>query len=268
VWKNKDDQKLHASRFRNGGWIDPVDTGQETDSFPAIAVFQDVLYVFWLRKKASRQIAYGTMDSESLQIRELGVVPIAGTSMGVTAASFKGSLSVLHVGAAMTILGRAISQATYDGKEWSDDNEVESSQASKDAPNAVSFPSRLYMTHRGRTDGAGGNTVYSSYNGDGAFDQWTRNEQAGSSSSQHRPGIGAFGDDVVIVHNGDASHDLRLVYRPQGSDGDFSGGDKIGGSYVSTYAPALAALGGTLYLVFADRNDKDKLKVGTTTGLQ
>jgi hypothetical protein len=266
VWKGKDNKRLLASRFRNGGWIDPVETGQETNTFPTVTVFQDLLYVFWL-KDGSKQILFGTMDPESLKLREIGAVPIAATKTGVTAANYKNVLYVLHIGETIGITGRDIYQVTYDGNQWSADRTVEKSQASKDAPNAASFPARLYMTHRGKTDGVAGNTVYYSYNDGGNFNQWTENEQANKSSAQHRPGIAALGSDVVIVHNGDTSHDLRLVYRPQ-SGGAFVGGDKIGGSYVSTYAPALAALGSTLYMVFADRNKKDTFKVGTTTNIR
>jgi hypothetical protein len=266
VWKGKDDKRLLASRFRSGGWIDPVETGQETNTFPAVTVFQDLLYVFWL-EDSSKQILFGTMDPESLKIREIGAVPIAATKTGVSAVTYKNVLYVIHIGETIGISGRDIYQATYDGEKWSADRKVEESQASKDAPNAASFSSRLYMTHRGRTDGVGGNTVYYSYNDGGDYNQWTKNEQAGSSSAQHRPGIAPFGDDVVIAHNGDTNHDLRLVYRLQGV-GDFTGGDKIGSSYVSTYAPALAALGSTLYMVFADRNNKDSFKVGTTSDIR
>ncbi len=215
----------------------------------------------------SSEIEFGIMDPGTLKVGLLGAVPIARTKEGVGAATYKDRIYVLHIGETGGIGGRSIYQATFDGDRWSKDEKIEPAQASKDAPALVPFQYRLFQFHRRETDGIGGNRVYCSFNDSGASNRWSENEQAGTASSRQRPGAGTFAGEVVVVHVGDTSYDLRLAYSPQAPA--FVGGEQIeAGTYVSTHAPAVAEYEGAVFLVFADRNDSDRLKVGMSTNLR
>lgn len=268
VYKLKGVNELYASKgsksgvLQEMGWSAAVNTGQLSDSFPAITYFNGEIYVFW-KENDGHNIYFGTLDPDTLKIKMIGEVPNAQSKQGVAAVVNNGKMVILHIGKAAGISGRSIYQVSYDGNIWSGDEKVKSGQSSKDAPILGVSGNTLYMTHRGKTDGIAGNTIYWSKNGSGDYDDWSDDEPAEKPSekaeSQHRPGGGTWNNSFVVVHNGNTREKLRLVYMDL-EERDWYGDDHIGEEFKSNYGAAFVSLADEAYLIFADTDSARTLK--------
>ena len=255
----KGTDNLYASKGSKSGilnemeWSAAVDTGQNSDSFPAITYFNDVIYVFW-KESGGHSIYFGKMDPDTLTISMIGAVPKAQSKQGVAAAVSGGKMYLLHIGKAAGISGRSIYQVSYDGTNWSDDEKIKSGRSSKDAPVLGVSGTVLYMAHRGKTDGISGNTIYWAKNSSGNYDDWSDDkaaeEPAEKAESQHRPGGGIWDNSFVVVHNGNTNEKLRLVYMDL-KEKEWYGDDHIGEEFKSNYGAAFVSLDDEAYLIFA-----------------
>ncbi len=253
---------VRVCRYKEDGAGSPVDTGLSTSHAPSITKYADALYLFWVT--SSQKVQYTILDPITLLATRIETVPIMATKSGVATAIFKGKLILLHIGKTSGIAGRTIYQMSYDleTNTWSSkDSSVSGNQSSKDGPAMAAAGDLLFMAHRGQTDGAGGNTVYYSTNSGGQPGQWSVNKQIASARAQTRPGAGAITDYVVVVHNGNSTSGLRLVYT-NASQIQWVGDEQIGDGYSSGYAPAVTSVGNVLAIFFVDGNGY--VNVGTS----
>ena len=249
---------VRVCRYKEDGAGTPVDTGISSSFAPSITKYADALYLFWVN--SSHKVQYSILDPITLLATTIETVPIMATQSGVATASFKGKLIVLHIGNS----SRKIYQMSYDleTNTWSStDSPVSGGQSSKDGPAMAAAGDLLFMAHRGQTSGIGGNTVYYSTNSGGQYGQWSNNQQIASARAQTRPGAGTLTDYVVVVHNGNTTSSLRLVYS-NASQIHWVGDEQIGDGYSSGYAPAVTSVGNVLAIFFVDGNGY--VNVGTS----
>jgi hypothetical protein len=253
VWRLS--SKVMASRFSADTWGTPVDTGARTGHFPAITFFQGNLYLFW-RNQKDKKLELGILENDTLKVSGVKTVPGMETRDGVAAAVYGNLLYVLHIGKTDGIGGTTIYQITWDGTQWSKDEPVGKAQSSTEAPALAPTEERLYLIHRGETEGPAGRRVWWSFNVKGGFKNWSDNKVILSAKSHVRPGAGTFKNYVVVMHAGYDSNDLRCVYCPSETGqwvGD-GGDERIGDGYKSTKAPAVTELNGKLLLLFVAEN--------------
>lgn len=252
AWKKSG--KLLVCRYGKDGAEAPVSTGISSDHAPSITAYLGKLYLFWVTAK--KKVQYTILDPETLLPTAILSVPIMSTKSGVATAEFKGKLVLLHIGQTDGIGGRTIYQMSYDAESnaWSSkDPPVSGDQESKDGPALAAAGDLLFMAHRGKTDGVGGNTVYYSTNASGEPGNWSKNRQAADARAKTRPGAGALSDFVVVVHNGNTDSDLRLVFT-NATQILWVGDERIGDGYSSGYAPAVTSIGNVLAIFFVDGN--------------
>lgn len=268
VYKLKGEHNLYATKGSRSGitkemnWSAAVDTGQVTDSFPAVTYFNGDIYMLW-KESGGNEIYYGKMNPVSLKVTKSGALPEARSKQGVAASVSNNRLCVLHIGTTVGIAGRSIYQISFDGSKWSSDDKIQSGQSSKDAPVMDVNGSVLYLAHRGKTDGIAGNTIYWSENSSGEYDSWSDNKPAEKPSekaeSQHRPGGGIWNNSFVVVHNGNTSEKLRLVYMDL-DELEWYGDNHIGQEFKSHKSAAFAVLDDEAFLMFVDTDSAGTLK--------
>ena len=244
--------KVQVCRYKEDGPGTPVDTGIATSHAPSIVKYADALFLFWVT--SNQKVQYTVLDPVTMLATKIETVPIMATKSGVATAIFKGQLVLLHIGKTSGIAGRTIYQMSYDlaTNQWSSkDSSVSGNQSSKDGPAVVAAGDLLFMIHRGKTDGVSGTTVYFSTNSGGEPDHWSKNKQIAGARAQTRPGAGALSDYVVVVHNGNTTSGLRLVYS-NASQIQWVGDEQIGDGYSSGYAPAVTSVGNVLAVFFVD----------------
>ena len=232
-------------------WGTPVNTDQKTDRSPAIACYNNTLYVFW-NADDSHRINYGTMDPNTLKIQYLDKLEGVKSTSGVAATVFGDKLYLNFLGDGEET---RIYQTTFDGSKWDHVEPIKENQESVDAPVLAAINgdiSGIYSVHR-----SSHNVLYWASTDTGQYDDWSDDNEVESPckkvETDHRPGGGAWNNGFVVIHNGDKKrkHKLCLVHLNVEED-YWYGGDEIGNGFQSEDAPAFCNLNDTAYLVFAD----------------
>jgi hypothetical protein len=208
-----------------------------TDHKPALAAFQNRLYVIW-NVQGTNEI-WRTSSFDGSQWDALQVVPHVGTSTGPALAVFQAQLYMAWMGSG----DQHIWWSSFDGSSWTAQQTVPN-VGTTDSPAICSFQNRLYAAWKGSSDQ---HLWWSSFDGS----NWAAQQTVANTGTTGGPTLAVFNDHLYLAWKG--SSDQHIWWS------SFDGSNWAAQQQVptpgTTDSPALCPHRGKLYLAWKGSGD-------------